>query len=61
MVRYEAGAFTDDEVKTLTAQGDTLQSVPYRWGNFQIVIWNRTTGSVEAASDPRAEGAGVVE
>ena len=61
VVRYEAGAFTDDEVRTLTAQGDTLQSVPYRWGNFQMVIWNRTTGAVEAASDPRVEGAGVVE
>ena len=61
VVRYEAGAFTDDEIKTLTAQGDTLQSVPYRWGNFQMVIWNRATGEVEAVSDPRVEGAGVVQ
>ncbi len=61
VVRYEAGAFTDDEARTLTSQGDTLQSVPYRWGNFQLLIWNRGTGAVEAAADPRAEGAGVVE
>ncbi len=61
VVRYEAGAFTDDEVKTLTAQGDTLQSVSYRWGNFQLVTWDRNTGAVNAASDPRGEGAGIVE
>jgi gamma-glutamyltranspeptidase / glutathione hydrolase len=61
VVRYEAGAFSDDEVKTLTAQGDTLQPVSYRWGNFQLVTWDRNTGAVEAASDPRAEGAAIVE
>jgi gamma-glutamyltranspeptidase / glutathione hydrolase len=61
VVRYEAGAFSDDEVKTLTAQGDTLQPVSYRWGNFQLVTWDRNTGVVEAASDPRAEGAAIVE
>ncbi|MBS0389373.1 MAG: gamma-glutamyltransferase, partial [Proteobacteria bacterium] len=61
VVRYEAGAFSDAEAKTLAAQGDTLQPVSYRWGNFQAVIWNRATGAVEAAADPRGEGAGVVE
>lgn len=61
LVRYEAGAFSDPELKTLTGQGDTLQPSSYRWGNFQAVIWNRATGAVEAAADPRGEGAGVVE
>ena len=61
VVRYESGAFTDPELKTLTAQGDTLQPTSFRWGNFQAVIWNRATGAVEAAADPRGEGAGVVE
>ena len=61
VVRYESGAFSDQELKTLTAQGDTLQPTSYRYGNFQAVIWNRATGDVEAAADPRGEGAGVVE
>jgi len=61
VVRYETGAFSDSELKTLTAQGDTLQPSSFRWGNFQAVIWNRATGAVEAAADPRGEGAGVVE
>ena len=61
MVRYEPGAFSDEEAKSLAAQGDELVAAPYRWGNFQTVIWNRATGVVEAAADPRGEGAGVVE
>jgi gamma-glutamyltranspeptidase/glutathione hydrolase len=61
VVRYEGGAFSDEELKALTAQGDTLQATSFRWGNFQAVIWNRATGAVEAAADPRGEGAGVVE
>jgi gamma-glutamyltranspeptidase / glutathione hydrolase len=61
VVRYESGAFSDQELKTLSAQGDTLQPTSYRYGNFQAVIWNRATGDVEAAADPRGEGAGVVE
>jgi gamma-glutamyltranspeptidase/glutathione hydrolase len=61
VVRYEPGAFSDQELKTLAAQGDVLQPSSFRWGNFQAVIWNRATGAVEAAADPRGEGAGVVE
>ena len=61
VVRYEPGAFTDEQAKTLAAQGDQLVPVPFRWGNFQAVIWDRASGGVEAAADPRGEGAGVVE
>jgi gamma-glutamyltranspeptidase/glutathione hydrolase len=61
VVRYEAGAFTDEEARALAARGDQLKAVPYRWGNFQAVIWNRQSGTIEAAADPRGEGAGVVE
>jgi len=61
VVRYEAGAFSDQELKALTDQGATLQPASYRWGNFQAVIWNRATGELEAAADPRGEGAGAVE
>ncbi len=61
VVRYEEGAFSDPELKTLAAQGDSLQPASFRWGNFQAVVWDRATGAVEAAADPRGEGAGVVE
>lgn len=61
VVRYEPGALSDTEVAALKARGDTLVSSSWRWGNLQTIIWNRTTGAVEAAADPRGEGAGVVD
>ena len=61
VVRYEPGALSDTEVAALKARGDTLVSSSWRWGNLQTIIWNRTTGVVEAAADPRGEGAGVVD
>jgi len=60
-VQYEPGAFSADEAKVLAAQGDVLEPATYRWGNFQAVIWDRAAGKVEAASDPRGEGGGVVD
>ena len=61
VVRYEPGAFSTDDASTLTAEGYTLQAATNRWGNFQLVTWDRARGVVEAAADPRGEGAGVVE
>ncbi len=61
VVHYEAGAFSDAELATLGAEGYTLQATSWRYGNFQLVTWDRATGAVEAAADPRGEGAGVVE
>jgi gamma-glutamyltranspeptidase/glutathione hydrolase len=61
IVRYEAGAFSDDEIAALGSEGYTLQATSFRYGNFQLVTWDRATGAVEAAADPRGEGAGVVE
>jgi len=53
VVRYEPGAFSDDELKILAAQGDVLE--PRRIaGEFSGRDLDRAAGKVEAASDPRA-------
>jgi gamma-glutamyltranspeptidase/glutathione hydrolase len=61
VVRYEPGALSEAEIAALKARGDTLVSSSWRWGNLQTIIWNRSTGAVEAAADPRGEGAGLVD
>lgn len=52
-VSTEPGALSESEMAALTARGYTLTPAERPWGNMQIVVWNRATGAVEAASDPR--------
>jgi gamma-glutamyltranspeptidase/glutathione hydrolase len=59
-VDYEQGALTDAEIKQLEAMGHTLKVSGRQWGNMQVVTWDFATGKVEAASDPRGEGVGLV-
>ncbi len=59
VVQYEAGALTPEQVKGLTDRGHTLRE-GQRWGNMQVVLWDYASGEVEAASDPRGFGKGLV-
>jgi gamma-glutamyltranspeptidase/glutathione hydrolase len=60
VIQYEPGAFTDAQVKALSDRGHKLQLSGRKWGNMQVVVWDYATGTVEAASDPRGVGAGLV-
>jgi gamma-glutamyltranspeptidase / glutathione hydrolase len=59
-VDYEQGALSDAEIKELEAMGHTLKVSGRQWGNMQVVTWDYASGKVEAASDPRGEGVGLV-
>lgn len=58
-VFYEKGALTDDELFSLEDKGHQLQEVT-NFGNMQAVLWDKKNHKVEAASDPRVEGAAEV-
>ena len=60
VLQFETDALTLDERKALEARGHTLREGSRKWGNLQVVIWNYRTGAVEAASDPRGAGVGLV-
>ena len=59
-VEYEKGALTETEITGLQAMGHTLKEGSRRWGNMEVITWDYATGKVEAASDPRGEGVGLV-
>jgi gamma-glutamyltranspeptidase/glutathione hydrolase len=59
-VGYEQGALTDAEVAKLQSMGHTLRPSNRQWGNMQVISWDFASGKVEAASDPRGEGEGLV-
>jgi gamma-glutamyltranspeptidase / glutathione hydrolase len=59
-VIYEPGALSADERAALEQRGHKLKAGRGPWGNTQVVTWDYASGRVEAASDPRGFGAGLV-
>ena len=59
-IEYEPGAFVAEELTALARLGHALHKLPEDYGNMQALVWHRASGRVEAASDPRGEGAAVV-
>jgi gamma-glutamyltranspeptidase/glutathione hydrolase len=59
-VMYEPGALSAEERAALEQRGHTLRQGRGTWGNTQVVTWDYASGKVEAASDPRGFGAGLV-
>jgi gamma-glutamyltranspeptidase / glutathione hydrolase len=60
-IEYEEGAFSDDLKAQLRAMGHTLKPADLPIGNMQAILWNKQSGAVQAASDPRREGMAKVE
>jgi gamma-glutamyltranspeptidase/glutathione hydrolase len=55
-VFYEKGSFSDAEIKQLNEFGHQMEEGQRTWGNMQAIYWNKQSGEVSAASDPRGEG-----
>lgn len=56
LIQYEPGAFTASEIKALTQKGHQLKALKSRYGNMQVIIVDKKTGKLDAASDPRGVG-----
>lgn len=59
VVSFEPGALTDGEKVRLHKYGQNLRE-SRQPGNMQIVTWDYKSGEVQAVSDPRGVGVGVV-
>jgi gamma-glutamyltranspeptidase/glutathione hydrolase len=53
VVGFEAAAFSEAEQAGLRDRGHRLEPSARPYGNMQVVTWDRASGKVEAASDPR--------
>jgi len=56
VVQFEPGAFDEQLIAALTTRGHTLEPLDSTYGNMQAIYWDRRTGEVLAASDPRGGG-----
>jgi gamma-glutamyltranspeptidase / glutathione hydrolase len=57
---HEPDAFDDASSRALQALGHTLEESGRRYGDMHAILWRLADGVVEAASDPRGEGAAEV-
>jgi gamma-glutamyltranspeptidase/glutathione hydrolase len=56
VVQFEPGAFDAELQQSLRALGHELKPLDSDYGNMQAIYWNRQTGQVIPASDPRGIG-----
>lgn len=59
-LEYEQNALTETEIKQLTAFGHHLKVARYPYGDMHAVLLDKTTHTLQAASDKRGEGRAVV-
>jgi gamma-glutamyltranspeptidase/glutathione hydrolase len=61
MIQHESGTFTDHDKEYLEDLGHVLLEGNYLYGDLQVVIHNKKTGAMQAASDPRGPGVALVK
>jgi gamma-glutamyltranspeptidase / glutathione hydrolase len=59
-VQFELGGLSDDAQRDLERRGHKLKEQTSNYGNMHAILWDRETQEVDAASDPRGEGAAEV-
>jgi len=47
-------------MQKMTAMGHRLEAAENTWGNMQVVIWDKKTSTMTAASDHRGLGHALV-
>jgi gamma-glutamyltranspeptidase/glutathione hydrolase len=60
-IEFESDAFGEKLQAQLTSMGHVLKPLKRPYGNMQALLWNKKTGNVEAASDPRGIGTSKIE
>ena len=59
-IMYEPGTFVVDTQRELQLRGHQLREHERPYGNMQVVIFDKQTSDLHAASDPRGEGSALV-
>ncbi len=54
-IEIEPESFTEDWIQALRAKGHTVEPGRRKWGNMQAVFFDKKTGRIATASDPRGQ------
>jgi len=61
IVLVENDTFSNEVLDELKLKGHIIKQLDNRFGNMQVVLWNKKQNKVSAASDPRGEGEAIVK
>jgi gamma-glutamyltranspeptidase/glutathione hydrolase len=56
VIQHEPNTFSAAEINALESKGHKLKNIGREYGNMQAILWDKKSGEVSAASDPRAFG-----
>jgi gamma-glutamyltranspeptidase/glutathione hydrolase len=59
-VQHEPDTFSKAERQALAELGHGFKAVGRRFGDMQAILWQRASGELQVAADPRGEGSGTV-
>jgi gamma-glutamyltranspeptidase/glutathione hydrolase len=59
-ISYEPAVFDGEVVDALQKLGHQTKEMDYEYGNMQLIIFDKNTGEVDAASDGRGVGSAEV-
>jgi gamma-glutamyltranspeptidase/glutathione hydrolase len=59
-IMYEPGMLDEKTLGTLRGYGHKMKALDSRYGNMQVIVIDKKTGAVEAASDNRGVGKAIV-
>ena len=59
-ISYEAGVFDDALLAALHKLGHKTKALDSEYGNMQVIIMDKNTGKLDAASDGRGIGSAIV-
>ncbi len=54
-IEFEPDSFTDDWIQALRSKGHAVEPGRRKWGNMQAVFFDKKTGRITTASDPRGQ------
>jgi gamma-glutamyltranspeptidase/glutathione hydrolase len=60
-IQIESIGFKPSEINTLKQYGHKIKQLKRQYGNMQIIVVDKKTGNITAASDPRGEGLSLVQ
>ncbi|MFV9683186.1 gamma-glutamyltransferase [Pseudomonas sp. NY15367] len=56
VIEHEPDTFSDEQIAELEKRGHELKRLDRQYGNQQVLLWDKASGEVQAASDPRGIG-----